>query len=77
MTAPDHRRWTILCDFDGTISHDDATDVLLERHARTGWQALEADWKANRIGSRACMAGQVALLDAAAGTLDACIDALD
>jgi 2,3-diketo-5-methylthio-1-phosphopentane phosphatase len=68
--------WTILCDFDGTISHDDATDVLLERYARPGWEALEAQWKANRIGSRACMAGQVALLDADVATLDDCIDGL-
>ena len=74
MAAP--LAWTILCDFDGTISHDDATDVLLERYARPGWEALEAEWKANRIGSRDCMAGQVALLDADAATLDASIDAL-
>jgi 2,3-diketo-5-methylthio-1-phosphopentane phosphatase len=68
--------WTLLCDFDGTISHDDATDLLLERFARAGWETLEADWKAGRIGSRACMAGQIALLDVDAAALDAAIDAL-
>ena len=56
-------RWTVLCDFDGTIAQDDVTDSLLLRFGRPGWDALEADWRAGRIGSRDCMAGQVALLD--------------
>jgi len=74
MPSASPRPWTILCDFDGTISLADATDVVLERFARPGWQTLEADWKANRIGSRACMGGQVGLLDADLPTLNACID---
>lgn len=69
--------WTILCDFDGTVSHDDATDTLLERHGRPGWQALEAQWKANRLGSRDCMAGQVALLDMDTAALEAAVDSLN
>lgn len=63
--------WTILCDFDGTIALDDTTDTLLERFARPGWEVLEADWRAGRIGSRDCMAGQVALLDMSRAELDA------
>jgi 2,3-diketo-5-methylthio-1-phosphopentane phosphatase len=55
--------WTILCDFDGTIALDDVTDTLLARFARPGWERLETDWRAGRIASRECMAGQVALLD--------------
>jgi len=55
--------WTVLCDFDGTISLHDLTDALLDRFARPGWQSLEEDWRAGRIGSRQCMAGQIALLD--------------
>ena len=55
--------WTILCDFDGTIAQEDVTDSLLLRFGRPGWDALEADWRAGRIGSRQCMAGQIALLD--------------
>jgi len=55
--------WTILCDFDGTIALDDVTDTLLVRFAQPGWERLESDWRAGRIGSRECMAGQVALLD--------------
>ncbi len=63
--------WTLLCDFDGTISVEDTTDTLLERFGKPGWEKLEADWRAGRIGSRECMAGQVALLDMSRAELDA------
>ncbi len=55
--------WTILCDFDGTVAVDDTTDTLLERFGRPGWEVLESGWRAGRINSHDCMAGQVALLD--------------
>jgi 2,3-diketo-5-methylthio-1-phosphopentane phosphatase len=55
--------WTILCDFDGTVTVEDTTDTLLERFGREGWEVLEDDWRAGRINSHDCMAGQVALLD--------------
>lgn len=63
--------WSILCDFDGTITLQDVTDALLERFARPGWQDLETAWREGRIGSRVCMAGQVALLDCTRQELDA------
>lgn len=63
--------WTILCDFDGTISVEDVIDSLLDRYGRPGWEQLEQDWRAGRIGSRACMGGQVALLDMSRDELDA------
>ena len=66
--------WTILCDFDGTVSVEDTTDTLLERFGREGWQALEDEWRAGRIGSRDCMAGQVALLDMDREQLDTHLD---
>ena len=66
----------MLCDFDGTISVDDVTDSILLRFARPGWEALERDWRAGRIGSRECMAGQVALLDCSAEELDAHVERL-
>jgi len=65
------RDWTILCDFDGTISVEDVIDSLLDRYGRPGWEALERDWRAGLLGSRACMGGQVALLDMSAEELDA------
>ncbi len=72
MTTPraSSPRWTVLCDFDGTISPTDVTDSLLARFARDGWQELECKWEAGLIGSRACMAGQVALLDCSRDELD-------
>ena len=61
--------WIILCDFDGTISLEDTTDVLLENFGIMGWQALEQDWLDGRIGSRECMGAQIALLDVSRETL--------
>ena len=63
--------WTILCDFDGTISVEDVIDSLLDRFGRPGWEVLEQDWRAGRIGSRECMAGQVELLQVSRAELDA------
>ena len=66
----DDQSWSILCDFDGTISLDDVTDALLVSFALEGWQALEADWVDGKIGSQQCMAAQVALIDASKAQLD-------
>ncbi len=63
--------WNIFCDFDGTISRVDAIDALLQRFGLPGWQALEEDWRAGRIGSHECLSGQVALLDLDCNELDA------
>ena len=62
--------WTVLCDFDGTIAVEDVTDSLLMRFGLPGWDALEVAWREGRIGSRECMAGQVALLDCSRGELE-------
>ena len=64
-------QWNILCDFDGTIAVEDVTDSLLDRFAPPEWQVLERDWRAGKIGSAECMAGQVALLDATREEIDA------
>jgi 2-hydroxy-3-keto-5-methylthiopentenyl-1-phosphate phosphatase len=66
--------WSILCDFDGTVSVDDVTDILLERFGEPGWQALEEDWRLGKISSRTCMQKQIALLKASKTELDAAID---
>ncbi|MEO5349309.1 MAG: HAD-IB family phosphatase [Magnetococcus sp. YQC-3] len=67
----------ILCDFDGTIVRDDVTDALLERFALPEWRALEEEWQAGRIGSRACMSGQVALLRVMPAELDRFLDRIE
>jgi 2,3-diketo-5-methylthio-1-phosphopentane phosphatase len=68
--------WTILCDFDGTVSVEDITDSLLERFARPGWQTIEQAWRRGEIGSHDCMAEQVALLDASKDEIDAHLDTM-
>jgi len=66
--------WTILCDFDGTISLRDVTDSLLDAFGKPGCDTLESAWEAGHIGSRECMRGQIALLDANKAELDRCLE---
>ncbi|UPG74566.1 MtnX-like HAD-IB family phosphatase (plasmid) [Roseomonas gilardii subsp. gilardii] len=49
-------------DFDGTISLQDTTDLLLERFAEPAWLDVEAEWLRGAIGSRECLRRQVELL---------------
>ncbi len=49
-------------DFDGTVSLTDTTDHLLDRFAGPEWQEVEQDWVAGRIGSRECLARQIAMI---------------
>jgi 2-hydroxy-3-keto-5-methylthiopentenyl-1-phosphate phosphatase len=69
-------QWTILCDFDGTVSVEDITDSVLERFGRPGWQAIEQAWRRGEIGSHDCMAQQVALLEASREDMDAHLDSM-
>lgn len=68
--------WTVLCDFDHTITTEDVTDTLLEKHALPQWLEIEQDWKEGRIGSRACMEQQVALLRASKDEVNAVADSI-
>jgi 2-hydroxy-3-keto-5-methylthiopentenyl-1-phosphate phosphatase len=64
-------RVRVYVDFDGTISLEDTTDVILERFADPSWQKIETEWLAGRIGSRECLAKQVDLIRATPEQLDA------
>jgi 2-hydroxy-3-keto-5-methylthiopentenyl-1-phosphate phosphatase len=66
--------YRILCDFDGTVTHGDVTDMLLESFAAPGWRDIEAQWQAGVIGSAACMERQVALLRCDRRALNAMLD---
>lgn len=68
--------WQVYCDFDGTITTVDVMDSLLLHYGMPGWRRLEEDWRAGRIGSRACMSGQVALLDLDQAELDDFLDSV-
>lgn len=54
---------TIVCDFDGTISLKDTTDLLLQTFASKDWLEIEQQWQHGLIGSKQCMQQQIALLD--------------
>jgi 2,3-diketo-5-methylthio-1-phosphopentane phosphatase len=67
----------IICDFDGTISRRDTTDLVLERLADPAWRQLEDDWLGGRITAAACMRAQVALIGGSADDLDALLDTVE
>lgn len=69
--------WTIVCDFDGTISCADVTDTLMANFGHADWEILEQRWEKGEIGSRECMSGQIALLDMNKQELDACLDTIE
>ena len=67
----------VFCDFDGTISIQDATDVILDRFADPEWRDIEQQWKQGTIGSAQCMERQVALIRATRQELDAALDNIE
>lgn len=60
-------------DFDGTVTLQDTTDVLLDRFADPAWLTVEEEWLAGHIGSRECLSRQAALLRATPAQMDAAL----
>ncbi len=67
----------VFLDFDGTITHRDVVDAILEEFADPHWQTIEEDWKAGRIGSRECLSAQMQLVRATKDQIDALLDSID
>lgn len=66
----------LIIDFDGTVAQTDVTDEVLSRFADAEWRDIEDIWLKGRIGSRECLARQMALVDASADTLLEFVDTL-
>jgi 2,3-diketo-5-methylthio-1-phosphopentane phosphatase len=60
----------LFCDFDGTVTQLDVTDLILTRLAHPSWQKVEQEWVCGSIGSRECLERQMALVNASAEELD-------
>jgi 2,3-diketo-5-methylthio-1-phosphopentane phosphatase len=67
----------IYCDFDGTVSVQDATDFVLSRLADPEWQGIEQLWQAGEIGSAECMRRQISLIRATPEQLDQVLDEVE
>lgn len=61
-------------DFDGTIVEHDITDAIIQEFARPGWEIAERLWEEGAIGSRECLAMQMALVDQPLQTISSFID---
>lgn len=65
MTHLGDRPTVVFCDFDGTVTTSDVTDVLLQQLAHPSWQEIEEQWLRGEIDDCQCMAQQIALIDEA------------
>ncbi|PDT01685.1 phosphoserine phosphatase [Rhizobium chutanense] len=64
----------VFSDFDGTISIQDVTDIVLSHFADPEWEQIEQKWKDGLIGSADCMRQQIALIHASPSELGALLD---
>ena len=71
MLGPDA---VVFLDFDGTITLRDATDAILEAFADSAWLHVEEAWLSGLIGSRECLAAQMALVSATREQVDRLLD---
>src|SRR5437867_9441280 len=71
MSGP---RAVVVLDFDGTITLRDATDAILDAFADPAWLQVEDEWLSGRIGSRECLAAQMALVTATREQVDRLLD---
>ena len=66
--------YSVICDFDGTVTPFDVTDATLERFARLAWKTIEDEWVRGAISARQCMERQIPLIEAPLERLDAFLD---
>ncbi len=66
----------IFCDFDGTITLQDTTDLILEAFAERSWHEVEERWLAGKIGSRECLREQMALVRANEADMGRLVDSV-
>jgi 2,3-diketo-5-methylthio-1-phosphopentane phosphatase len=64
----------VFLDFDGTITLRDATDAILDAFADPEWLQIEDAWLSGQIGSRECLAAQMALVNATRDQVDRLLD---
>jgi len=66
----------IICDFDGTITPVDCTDMILSRFAMPQWEEVEAQWVAGQITARECMSRQICMLRTDSQSLNHFLDTI-
>lgn len=74
-----HKRqdsFEVLCDFDGTVTLVDTTDLILSRFAAPQWEEVERQWVSGLISSRECMYRQVKMMSADIESLNNLIDTI-
>lgn len=66
----------VLTDFDGTVTKDDISEMILNRFAGEQWLEIEARYRNNEIGTREAVASQFGLVRADRQTLIEFVDSV-
>src|SRR2546426_12140234 len=64
----------IFCDFDGTITQIDVTDLILTELAHPSWREVEQEGVRGAVGSRERLERQMALVETSETELNALLD---
>jgi 2-hydroxy-3-keto-5-methylthiopentenyl-1-phosphate phosphatase len=67
----------IFCDFDGTISLTDTSNMIFARCADPSWEVVEERWVAGEIDAATCMVAQVELIEAPLSAINAHLDQVE
>lgn len=74
VSHPFSKDWSIICDFDGTITPFDVTDAILAKFAHPSWEDVENEWLSGKITARICMERQAELIETPLPALDDFLD---
>ncbi len=73
-----NNNFTIFCDFDGTITKQDAVNKFLSFFADDEWLNVESKWEKGLIGSKECIVEQIRLVpEISKGQLDEFINSIE
>lgn len=77
LAVPLHSETQIWIDFDGTITRQDVLDELIKAFSQDdSWKQVELQWQEGLIGSKECLARQLATISVSDADLEQFLDAI-
>ena len=67
----------LYCDFDGTVTKGDTTDLVLRALASPSWERLERAWERGEVSASDCMHRQIGLIQGSDDDLDAILETVE
>ena len=66
--------WVVVCDFDGTVTTEDASEAILAEFADPVWRDIDEEYARGEIGLEECIGRQFALVKAPRAVLRAFVE---